>query len=162
MFKKIVWATDGSESADRCLPLVASLASDSGGEVHILHCVELTLPTKAGGSFPVHANEDELLAKIHAQAGRLCRHDASATVEKKRALVGGAAQTIADAAQSWGADLIVVGTRGHTPIAGLLLGSVTQRLLHIAPCPVLAVPADGPALAHGAVPGGRAVLADGA
>ena len=37
----------------------------------------------------------------------------------------------------------MVGTRGHTPLGGMLLGSVTQRLLHIAPCPVLAVPANG-------------------
>ena len=36
--------------------------------------------------------------------------------------------------------MIVVGTRGRTALSGLLLGGVTQRLLHIAPCPVLAVP----------------------
>jgi Universal stress protein family len=35
---------------------------------------------------------------------------------------------------------LAVGTRGHTMVAGLLLGSVTQRLLHISPCPELAVP----------------------
>jgi nucleotide-binding universal stress UspA family protein len=36
--------------------------------------------------------------------------------------------------------VIVVGTRGHGPLAGALLGSVAQHLLHDAPCPVLAIP----------------------
>jgi nucleotide-binding universal stress UspA family protein len=57
--------------------------------------------------------------------------------------VGAAGHVIADLARERQADVIVVGTRGHTALGGLLLGSVTQRLLHIAPCPVLAVPARG-------------------
>jgi hypothetical protein len=54
--------------------------------------------------------------------------------------VGSPAQHIAEVAEDAGADLIAVGTRGLGVFAGMLLGSVTQRLLHVAPCAVLAVP----------------------
>ena len=52
----------------------------------------------------------------------------------------GAAHMIAKVARETEADLIVAGTRGHTALAGPLVGAVTQRLLHIAPCPVMAIP----------------------
>ncbi|MDX6598141.1 MAG: hypothetical protein QOE87_2028 [Gaiellales bacterium] len=54
--------------------------------------------------------------------------------------MGGPAHVIAEVAENAKAEVIVTGTRGHTAIAGLLLGSVTQRLLHLAHCPVLVVP----------------------
>jgi nucleotide-binding universal stress UspA family protein len=47
-------------------------------------------------------------------------------------MVGGAAPVIAEIADKEGADLIVAGTRGYGPLVGLLLGSVTHRLLQIA------------------------------
>ena len=99
------------------------------------------MPGKGGGSLPVRANEEELQAKIEHQIAELSSDAVKVTLESTRSRVGGAAHAIADIAAAEQADLIVVGTRGHTALAGLLLGSVTQRLLHISPCPVLAVPA---------------------
>jgi nucleotide-binding universal stress UspA family protein len=140
MFNKIVWATDGSDAADDALPVTKILAAEGGKEVLVVHCEELTVAGKAAGPFPVYANEDELQAKIDGQVAELSRDGVSAHLKKVRARVGGAAHVIADAAREAQADVIVVGTRGHTAIGGLLLGSVTQRLLHIAHCPVVVVP----------------------
>jgi nucleotide-binding universal stress UspA family protein len=140
VFSKVVWATDGSEAADRALPHARTIATEAGAPLVVVYCEEFTMPGKGGGSVPVHANEDELQAKVEGQVAELVAAGITATLESTRSRVGGAAHTIADTALREQADLIVVGTRGHTPLAGLLLGSVTQRLLHIAPCPVLAVP----------------------
>jgi len=105
-----------------------------------VHCEEFTLPGKGGGSQPRAANEDDLRAKIDRQVAELSGNGMKVSLERSRAKVGGAAHAIAAAATTHGGDAIVVGTRGQTPIAGLLVGSVTQRLLHISPCPVIAVP----------------------
>jgi len=141
MFKKVIWATDGSDAADHALPLVKTLARESEAPLLVVYCEEFTLPGKGGGSLPIHANEDEVEGKIQRQVSELSADGLHATLEMEKAKVGGAGHVIADVAAREQADLIVVGTRGHTVLGGLLLGSVTQRLLHIAPCPVLAVPA---------------------
>ena len=142
MYQKVIWATDGSEAADRALDHAKALAAEGGGPLTVIYCVEYTIPSKGGGSFPVHANEAEIQEKIDRQLAELSTNGTRATLQKTRSRVGGAAHAIAELATEDQADLIVVGTRGHTALAGLLLGGVTQRLLHIAPCPVLAVPPD--------------------
>ena len=138
MFKTIVWATDGSESADHAFPLVKSLASESGAKVVVVHSEEQLVGR--GGGVRVHVDEADLITKIERQTSELSSEGIDATTKMVGGFAGGAAHRIADEASAANADLIIVGTRGHTPLAGLLVGSVTQRLLHIAPCPVLAVP----------------------
>jgi nucleotide-binding universal stress UspA family protein len=139
MFTLIVWATDGSEAAEAALPLARGLAESSGARILVVHVEELIV-AKGGG--PMRVDEEELLATIRQTVERLT--DEGLDVELKVATVaaGGAAHVIADVARERDADLVVVGTRGHGTLAGLLLGSVTHRLLHVSPCPVLAVPAD--------------------
>jgi nucleotide-binding universal stress UspA family protein len=141
MFSKVIWATDGSEAADRALPQAKALVVDSGGELVIVHCEEWMPSAPRSGHYPAHADESEMKAKIEAQMAELVKHGVKATLQTVSSEAGGAAHAIADVARAQGTEVIVVGTRGHTPLGGLLLGSVTQRLLHITPCPVLAVPA---------------------
>jgi nucleotide-binding universal stress UspA family protein len=138
MFKVIVWASDGSEHADRALDFARKLAEASSAELVAAHVREITVGRSAG--YPVQIDEDEIEQKIQGQAKDLKDSGINARYEQIGAAYGGAAHAIADLAADDHADLIVVGTRGQSPVAGLLLGAVTQRLLHIATCPVLAVP----------------------
>jgi nucleotide-binding universal stress UspA family protein len=139
VFNTIVLALDGSEGSRQAIPVAATLAQQDGARVVIAH-VEQDVVGKGGG--PIPATEDEIQAEIRKQADELSKDGIETGVKMRNVMLGGPAHAIAEIADEEDADLIVAGTRGHTAIGGLLLGSVTQRLLHIARCPVLVVPAD--------------------
>lgn len=139
MFKTIVWATDGSDAADRALEYAKSIASGKGATLFAVHSNEHFSGGRSTG-YPVLADEEDIEKKIRKQVETAQSEGFDASFDLVDGVAGRAAHAIADVAHMVGADVIVVGTRGHAPVTGLLLGSVTQRLLHIAPCPVLAVP----------------------
>lgn len=139
MFKTILLALDGSEAAERAIPLAEELARKDGGRIIVGHVRELIVGR--GGGQTMMANEDELEASVRAHATKLSESGIQTTVEIATSAVGGPAHALAELATREHADVIVAGTRGHAPVAGLLLGSVTQRLLHVSPCPVLVMPA---------------------
>ncbi len=140
MFKRVMWATDGSESSDKTLEHVKALVSELGSELLVVYDEEFTMPGKGGGSVPRHADEEVVQEKINRQVEELSEDGLSVRLEITKSKVGNAAHQIAEVAAKERTELIVVGTRGHTFLRGLLLGSVTQRLLQIAPCPILAIP----------------------
>jgi nucleotide-binding universal stress UspA family protein len=140
MFKTIVLALDGSDGSRRAIPLAVELAQRNGSKIVIAH-VEEDIIGKGGG--PIQATEEDIRAEIRRQAEELSAQGIETTVEMRSVMLGGPAHPIEEIAAEAKADLIVAGTRGHSPVAGLLLGSVTQRLLHIARRPVLAVPPKG-------------------
>ena len=137
MFTTIVVAVDGSQQSNRAADLAAVLAKESGGRILAVHVKELMAGRAAG---PIHVNEDEIVAEIRGRVKRLNDDGIKAELQVTSTMTGGPAHVIAEAAEKEGADVIVTGTRGHTAIAGVVLGSVAQRLLHVAPCPVLVVP----------------------
>jgi nucleotide-binding universal stress UspA family protein len=138
MFKVIIWATDGSSGAEQALPLAKGLAQVNGARLVVVHVNEFV--AGRGGSYAVNADENKVKAAIQKHVEDLKQKGLDATLAAARVSMGGAAHVIAEIADKEGADLIVAGTRGHGPLSGLLLGSVTQRLLQIAHCPVLVVP----------------------
>lgn len=139
MFKKIIWATDGSEAAARALQTALDLTAESNGELIVVHANE-RLGGRAAGA-PVLADEEDVQAALTSKVSELKQSGMHATFRLVQGTNVDPADLIAGVAKEVEADVIVVGTRGHGRIGGMLLGSVTQRLLHVAPCAVLAVPA---------------------
>ena len=138
MSSKIIVGVDGSEGSDRALDEAAEIAGRDGASMIICHVVERI--AARGDMAPLHTDEPEVESSIEQRVGELRAAGIEAEARFEAIILGGPARSIAELAADEGADLIVVGTRGHSALAGLLLGSVTQKLLHLAPCPVLCVP----------------------
>jgi len=139
MSSKIVVGVDGSEGSDRAFAAAADVARRDGASVVLCHVVERI--AAKGDMAPLRADEPEVKESIEKQAADLREQGIDTDIRFESIILGGPARSLADIADEIGADLIVVGTRGHSALGGVLLGSVTQKLLHLASCPVLCVPA---------------------
>jgi nucleotide-binding universal stress UspA family protein len=140
--EKILIATDGSPSAHEAVEFGLELASEHGAEpifVHVAPGIDVLPPAALGFATPagVHHELDEHdrapledALKVAAEKG---------FEAKTELLAGNPADEIVAYADSIGADLIVVGSRGHGAIASALLGSVSRGVLGEARRPVLVV-----------------------
>jgi universal stress protein A len=141
MFTHILCATDVSDNGDRALEYAGRLAVEEGAELQIVHVVERLATGRAAGQL-ARVDEPERNDQLQHRAAELSALGIKTAVHMPYANVGDTADCVARIAGADEVDLIVVGTRGHSALVGALLGSVTQRLLHVSPCPVLAVPHD--------------------
>ena len=138
LFRKIVLALDGSEGSQRAIPIATELAKRDEAPLVIVHVPERVVPQP--GTASPGPGEAEIRAEVEKQAQELSAQGIDTKVKVASIVAGGPAVRIAEIANQEDADLIVVGTRGRSAVTGLLVGSVTQRLLHIAHRCVLAVP----------------------
>jgi nucleotide-binding universal stress UspA family protein len=139
MFRKIIYANEGSPASDRALLYVEHLARSNQAEVVVIHAFEVPHRYSTTDVY------DELRETIE-KASWAVVDDAVQELENADVLVRGlvregpAARVILEVAEEENASLIVLGTRGPSSTAELLLGSVSAEVLRFARCPVMAVP----------------------
>lgn len=133
----IVVATDGSDNARHAVAWTAELAAQTGARVTAVHVFEPLAHLAGSGPVDLARLRDEARRELDDVWAAPLR---DAGVDVAVAIVEGrAAEAIAGAADSEGADLIVVGARGLSPLRRVVLGSVSQRLPHITTVPVVVV-----------------------
>ncbi len=134
--KRILAAVDGSKASMAAARLGLEIAEATGAKLTLVYSVPpLTLP----GEVPFAVVNDVLKAEVargNQIVAEVMRELANGKV-KTLVLEGPAAERIAELAQAEGADLVVVGSRGHNAVARLFLGSTADRLVHICKRPVL-------------------------
>jgi universal stress protein A len=136
--KTILYATDFSAGARPAFDVACTLAGDKDSSLVILHVERSPLATLGGTTaVPPLPNEYDL-EKLWEKLKDIQPARAGIAVEH-RLEYGDPAKMILEVAQEIGADLIVMGTHGRTGLRRLLMGSVAERIVRTASCPVLTV-----------------------
>jgi nucleotide-binding universal stress UspA family protein len=144
--KRILVATDGSDGADRAVDYAAHLAKDNGADLLIVNVIGGD--GLLGNLFNRITNVQEVWlkelfssesAKLLTRARDRARSIGGGTIQLE-SRTGDVAQTIIDIAGEKEVNAIIVSKRGAGRIAGLLLGSISQKLVSLAPLPVIVVP----------------------
>jgi len=144
MFTRILVPTDFSEPSDAALDYARALADKFGATLHLLHVIEPGYITGALsnevfiGATP--GDYEMLVTDAQAKfAHRVLPSDRARYRTTTEVMTGPSADTIVDYAEVQHVDLIVMGTHGRTGLAHLLMGSVAEHVVRMAPCPVLTV-----------------------
>ncbi len=147
--ERVLVGYDGSDDGERAVSFAAELALQFDAELILAHVMSQPGGFTSADSIPAYRRVEEVYRAEHdvmkEAADRLLDH-AEAIADHhgysrpvKVLLVGSPAPQLAKAAEAHKADVVVVGSRGLGEFAGLLLGSVSSRLAHIANCTVVTV-----------------------
>jgi len=138
MFKKILHANDGSDRAFNALSLALKIAKHDRAELHMVlveekgHMPQLAEETTQGRETAT-VRFDSVIQRARSMA------EHSQVKIQTHVLVGHPVRDIIKLATDLNADLIVVGSSGHSALYDRMIGSRAQRILHHAICPVLVV-----------------------
>ncbi|MDE0206924.1 MAG: universal stress protein [Candidatus Tectomicrobia bacterium] len=135
-YARILVPTDFSADADHALEHAIGLARQFQSRLTLVHVVHLYLPGSAEAGFPAYVEQLRRDADQQLQAPR-SRVEATEVPFETCTEMGVPADRIVEVARDRQVDLIVMGTQGRTGLPHLLLGSVAEHVVRLAPCPVL-------------------------
>ncbi|MEO8076185.1 MAG: universal stress protein [Acidobacteriota bacterium] len=141
---KILVATDFSEPSDAAWAYGRELAGRFGARLHLLHVVNI-VPPGAFGTDGYSVTGPEFQQQMEADAQHrlddlvIDTNDPGPAAATAVITASGPAFAIIEYAKAHQIDLIVMGTHGHGTFVHLMLGSVAERVVRLAPCPVLTV-----------------------
>jgi nucleotide-binding universal stress UspA family protein len=137
-FKKLMVPVDDSDYSMRALESAMEMASFLGAEILLVHCHK-AFPSSLGEPYLQKVINKVLKASSALLDPYRERLQAAHMSFDERILEGSAGKIIPEVARIEKADLIIMGSRGRTDLGGLILGSVTHRVLHAAACPVMVI-----------------------
>ncbi|MFC6865147.1 universal stress protein [Halomicroarcula sp. GCM10025817] len=136
MYERILVPTDGSVGSAHVALQAIDIAETYGATIHVVHVVDESLRTLVGGQTDETELEDRGREVVDRVAGMARDHG----IDVETAILhGDPAQRIVAYADEMDADLIVSGTHGRSGVERRLIGSVAERLVRQARCPVMTV-----------------------
>ncbi|MGD0193236.1 MAG: universal stress protein [Candidatus Dormibacteria bacterium] len=137
MFEKVLVAIDGSPYTEAALSAAEGLAAKAGCAVEVIHVHEHDfIPSKAGMA-PDLERDDEAQALLDGAVARLKTQGVTVTGRLVQAQTRDVARAIIEAADDCGADMIIVGRRGLSSLTAMIVGSVSNKLIHVARVPIM-------------------------
>jgi nucleotide-binding universal stress UspA family protein len=138
MFKRIVVANDGSDGSFRALAMACDLAKQHKASLHMVSVEELpNIPASIDEIVEAKAEENHKFHDVLAKARKLAK-DKKIKLDAE-VVAGHAVAAIVAHVKESKADLLVVGFMGHSALYERIIGGTADRLVRLAPCPVLVV-----------------------
>lgn len=143
--QRILVPVDFSEGSRQAIEYAHGLADVFKAEIHLMHVIEpIVYPIEYGVASATHLDlEETARANAEKEMRRLADKHAHGIKCQVWIRIGHASDAIVEVAKDGHFELIVMSTHGRTGVSHLLLGSTAERVVRLAPCPVLSLKSGG-------------------
>ena len=141
---RILWPTDYSDTSNTAQIFACTLAKQLNADLHIVHVIvdPAYAASPMGMGYIPESYQEDMLERSDAELARLPSIDCDGPTIVRKSLTGSAAESITDYAKEHRVGMIIMGTHGYSGLSRLLMGSVAEKVVRTASCPVLTIHSD--------------------